>query len=208
LAPSPPFASPDPTAIPLPTLDEGESYSFSLVESMSHSLAHISITTISELETVTVSFSFSLVTYVAYEISTRTAIVVGTIVATVVDVPVYVRTVLPVKVVLIRSPTEEDEAVSAGLLLGLAGGGAAIVAVLIGIVVFIVRHRAMDTYEASDYTGRELASEGMRSTRADASLWMRKIPDDVEIANLAAPDSSDPLSAVEGEEPDDGGLYI
>jgi hypothetical protein len=85
------------------------------------------------------------------EYSTRVASVVRTVVLSVIEIPVYIRTVVPMRV-LVRLPETPDAqaAMSSEMLLSLAGGGAAVLAILAGIAIFIVRRGTQDDSGAPD----------------------------------------------------------
>jgi hypothetical protein len=156
---------------------------------------------------ITLSLSYSSVTYRVYEFSTRTVVLVRTVVSTVVNIPVYIRTVLAITVVRIPLPTDEATGMSTALLLGISGGGATMLAILIGIVVFIVRHRA-GLMDEDSYQDGEVGNETSFSSLTAFNGFLpnrRKSTDDAQ--NLGT-NSSEPLSGCEGDEPEDGGLYI
>jgi hypothetical protein len=143
-------------------------------------------------------------------------------VATVINVPVYVRTLLSVRIaIVVPSPTEDGQGISTSLLLGVAGGSAALLAMLLAMVVFMVRQRSKSANEmSSDYHGLEGGGQ-MTMTMPDdgGTIAMLENPKSEERSATGGRRSTitrerrrsvsdEPLSTDDDNPGEDGGLYI
>jgi hypothetical protein len=144
--PSSPFSASDSflptrTFTQLVTPESGQSFSISFIESLSQSILVYSETSLTVLDITVISMSFYSRDYTAFLSMTRSVAVVHTLVQTVVAIPVYVRTVVSVRVNIVLAPTTQSTGMGTGMVLAVVIGAATVIAILLGIVVFLVRHK-------------------------------------------------------------------
>jgi hypothetical protein len=160
-------------------------------------------TSVTLVESVTLSWSFSSITYIEFIHRTYSPTVVSTIVITILQVPVYVRTVVPIKFTLVVSPTQDHPTLGTGGLLAVVSGCASIVAVLVGIVVFIVRHKgdSKSTYNGDDRSQDDTAVNPSGRVTNEEPRPDSLIPKD-------ASDGPKSLSSCGEDGCEDPGLYV
>jgi hypothetical protein len=134
--------SPSRTFAPDATAESGVSLLVTVTASLSQSLLAYSATSLMFVDVTVLSWSFLSADYAEFASVSRSLTVVHTVVQTVIAVPVYVRTVLPVRVNIVVPPTTEDAGMGTGTLLGVVVSAGAAAAILVGIVVYLVRHQA------------------------------------------------------------------
>jgi hypothetical protein len=160
-----------------------------------------SATSLTFVDVTLITWSFYSVAYAEFMTMTRSVSVVHTFMQTIVAVPVYVRTVVPVRLGIVMSPTTEPPGINTGTLLGIVGGSGAAVAVLIGIVLFIVRHQADTDGEKSASTDPDEEIGTMFATNASATA--------TATVTVAALDSAgESLSSCSDIDQEAGGLFV
>jgi hypothetical protein len=143
------------TPTPLPSPEKDHSYTVSFIRSFTQSLSLFEATTISWTYAVTLTVTQSSETAHVLEYETRSAIAVPTFVFSMVRLPVYIRTVVTVRVGFIFTPTDEAPTqISTGLLIGVVAGGAVLLALILGLIVFIVRSPREASF-AQEQSGEE-----------------------------------------------------
>jgi hypothetical protein len=208
------------TASPLATLHVGESYSVTLIRSFSQSASVYSGTTVSWTEFRTITLTFSSITYIEQEIRTRSVVMVHTIMYSMVAVPVYVRTVVSVRVaVRLTTESQNSKGINSAMLVAVASGSAAVVATLAGMAVFIVRQHRLSSGLLIERT-----DNGSDTGESSSRLYESAIRDfepateEVEMAHgrrlsvtsrqKESSDGSGSLSSVDPAEKEDIGLYV
>jgi hypothetical protein len=129
--------TPSATSTPLRSLAAGESYSLLVIETQTESLSAIVSSTVvwSEL-------------CIEWETRTRVRTVISTIIFSAVAVRTHVKWFVRVLGPKLCHTTELDRGsntMDPSRVIGVAGGGSAVAALLIGMMVFIVRHRHSPT---------------------------------------------------------------
>jgi outer membrane biosynthesis protein TonB len=177
-----------------------------LIRSFTQSLSRFEATTISWTDAVTLTVTQFSETALVLEYQTRSAVALPTFVFSMIRLPVFIRTVVPVRVGFIFSPTRDSAThISTGVLLAVVTGAALVVAIFLGMVVFLVRanrtaapspsaESTPPLNESSDDTAPAVTEEPPPSHRP--SVLMNRWS------------SSGSWSSIDDIENEDAGLYV
>jgi hypothetical protein len=194
--------SPIPT--PLQSLEGDQSYSVTLSRSLTQSATRFLGTTVSWRDSITLTVTHSSNTWIVQELSTRLALVTSTLIFSMIPIPVYVRTVIPVRIdVLFTRTAEGATQMSAGMLLAVVSGGAVLAAVFAGIVVFFVRSRRSDSYGGSS-SELEVSAPLFELATADKE----DAPEEHQSSRCSIIDTHLSSDSVNENASDEGELYI